>query len=442
MTMHRASLLAGTPRWAAWSALVIPAAGLCTAALYRTQPAARVAVPLPVAAPAAAAELPDGKLRIGLVSLSGGDALGMKSGSAARITDARTGEWLKAVPANAPIRVVADYATGQVLMKGPRIYVERPALEFSGGIVQIGSRRYPGKIRFELGGTGLQLVNELDIEQYLQGVLPGEIPASFGLEAQKAQAVAARSYALAQRGKHGTFDLCDRTCCQMYIGVTQATGKALAAVKATRHLCLWSGRKIAYAFFSADCGGLSAQVDDVPLRDKPAEHLDYLRIVRDAPRGGGTDYCCTSPYHQWTRRLTAQQIEARLNARPETYVGTFQELKVLDYDGSGRMHSVRLRGEEPAQVASTEPVAAPGTPVEKVVTGWELRRSLGALTLKSTRLKVDQPEPGIYRFTGRGFGHGLGLCQIGANGMAARGLTFRQILAHYYPGAKIAPLPR
>lgn len=405
-------------------------------------PSARVEVPLPAAAPAAAEELPDGRLRIGLVSLSGGAALGIKSGSPVRITDPRTRERVKAVPAGTPLRVVADYATGQVLIKGPHIYLARPVLEISGGLLQIGSRRYPGKIRFDLGGTGLQLVNELDIEQYLQGVLPGEIPSSFGLEAQKAQAVAARSYALAQRGKHGSFDLCDRTCCQMYIGLTRATGKALTAVRSTRHLCLWSGRKIAYAFFSADCGGLSARVDDVPLRDKPAEHLDYLRIVRDGPRGGGAVYCGTSPYHQWTRRLTAERIQERLNARPETYVGAFRELKVLDYDGSGRVRSVLLRGEEPAQVASTEPMAAPGTPIEKVVTGWEMRRSLGALTLKSTRLKIDQPEPGLYRFTGSGFGHGLGLCQIGANGMAARGLSFRQILAHYYPGAKIAALPR
>ncbi len=77
---------------------------------------------------------------------------------------------------------------------------------------------------------------------------------------------------------------------------------------------------------------------------------------------------------------------------------------------------------------------------EKEVTGWQLRRALGARFMKSTMVRIDQPEPGVYRFIGRGNGHGLGLCQIGAAGMARAGRGFRDILEHYYPGTRVAGL--
>ena len=93
---------------------------------------------------------------------------------------------------------------------------------------------------------------------------------------------------------------------------------------------------------------------------------------------------------------------------------------------------------EPA--AQTQSPGTAAEPVERKVSFWDVRRAIGTMRLKSTLVTLDQPEPDVFRFMGRGFGHGLGLCQIGANGMAQRGYGFRRILAHYYPGTRVAPL--
>lgn len=436
-------------RW--WTALLVPlvvGGAVFSGLQYRSTLRRRAAAP-----PIRQADVPpvptnrplDGRLRIGLVSQSGGAALTLKLLSAGGRVESGTGRIATSVPVGVPLSVTADFAAGQVRIDGPGVRMAGAQLTLAANKLRLGKRIYPDALEFRLAGTGLQVVNALEIEQYLQGVLPGELPRHFGPEAQKALAVAARSYALVQRGKHGDFDLCDQTCCQMYLGQVPGAVRGLAAVRATRHLCLWDGDKPAYTFYEADCGGLSTNVDDVPLKDKPAGSLSYLRMVRDAP-GGGEDYCASSPFHRWTKRLTKEKLEERLNRRPETYVGKLEEVRITEFDPSGRVKEVELRGAEPAPTTSATalfgvPPPAPG-PIEKTVSGWEFRRSVGALTLKSTRLTMDEPEPGQYRFTGTGFGHGLGLCQIGANGMAARGRTFRQILAHYYPGTEVRALPR
>lgn len=381
-------------------------------------------------------------LRVGLRRLSGKPSLEVKALSAVKILDG-TGRKLGSIPAGKKVVVTTDLSTAGVRVSGAGLEKSARDVVLSGRMLGVGTRRYPGKLAFQMGGAGLEIVNELEIEQYLEGVLPGELPRSFGLEAQKAQAVAARTYALVQRGKHGEFDLCDRTHCQMYVGMTRATGRAIQAVRSTRHQVLTHGGDLVYAFYSADCGGISTNVDEVPIKDKPAETLPYLTLVRDNS-GRGRDYCATSPYHAWSRRFTHQELEDRLNSEPETYVGKLREVKVLDYDPSGRVRTVLLRGVEPAlqpgtEVASTE--AVQGTPVEKQVHGWIFRRSVGPIALKSTLMRLDQPGDGVYRFQGSGFGHGLGLCQIGANGLARRGRDYRQILAHYYPGTKLERLP-
>lgn len=411
---------------------------------FRTlRPAApRAEAPARIAAPSAeatAAERPvDGRIRIGLRSLNGQGSLQVTLPAGSRAVRTSDGRVLKRLPAGVPFKVIADYDTGQVVIRGEGASVQAEDLTLSGsGLIRVGSRRrYPGQLRIRMEGTGLHLTNELDIEQYLEGVLPGEIPPSFGIEAQKAMAVAARTYALVQRGKHGEFDLCDRTCCQMYLGHHRGSRRGLAAVRATRRQCLWSEDELVYAFYSADCGGISTRVEDVPLKDKPAEPLPYLVPVSD--RGpGGEDYCETSPYHDWTRRLKRDELEERLNSEPTTQVGRLVDVRVGQTDATGRMLTVIVTTKPKASAEIPIPAA---TATEQEMSAWEFRRSVGPMTLKSTLLTIDQPEPGLFRFRGKGFGHGLGLCQIGANGMARHGKGFREILSHYYPGTRVAPL--
>src|SRR5262249_10976139 len=183
---------------------------------------------------------------------------------------------------------------------------------------------------------------------YLEGVLPGELPASFALEAQKALAVAARTYALRNRGKHADegADLCDGVHCQMYLGRTDASPRGMRAVRETRGLCAWYRGDLVCTFYSADCGGESTDAAFVPLKDMPKEILPYLRPVRDCPRPGAPDYCCASRSHWWSAEIPKARLEALLNAAPETWVGHLKSITFTGHDASGRVTTVRLEGED------------------------------------------------------------------------------------------------
>jgi stage II sporulation protein D len=434
-----------TPRLVFFGLLVAAAGALLFAGLRRPAPR-RAAQALP-RGPAPAAVVPppaplrpSGLVRIGLVRRSGGASIAVTPLAAGAIVDAATGRRLARLPARRSLALAADYATAEVAASQPGVAARGRELILSGGLLKIGTRRYPGRLRVRVVGTGLDLVNEVEIEDYLRGVLPGEIPPGFLPEAQKALAVAARTYALVQSGKHGEFDLCDGPHCQMYVGHRASARRGLAAVKATRHLCVWSGRELAYTFYEADCGGESTSAETVPLSDKPPGPIPYLVPVRDAGRTG-PDYCAESPYHRWVRQFPREELERRLATEPETVVGRLLGLRITESDPTGRALAVEIRSEslpEMTGFTAPDPNAAAET---RTVSAWIFRRAVGPLALKSLMMRLSQPKPEVYRFAGSGFGHGLGLCQIGANGMAKRGFTFRQILAHYYPGTKVRALP-
>jgi SpoIID/LytB domain protein len=206
--------------------------------------------------------------------------------------------------------------------------------------------------------------------------------------------------------------------------------------------------------------------------------VPYLRSVPDAPWPGGPHYCARSPHQHWTRLLTAEQVETALNADPETAVGTLRSLQVAAVDGSGRAKTMRVDGtmgltteaqrhggDEGGSEEKTVPAVAPRLapslasaaqaaalgdsgqpgvtpqPVTRTMAGYAFRRAVGPRRLRSTRFTVTQVSPTRFRVTGSGNGHGVGLCQIGARGMALPPYrcTFRQILAHYYRGVTVAP---
>jgi stage II sporulation protein D len=197
-----------------------------------------------------------------------------------------------------------------------------------------------------------------------------------------------------------------------------------------------------HTFYSADCGGRTSNNEDVLLPDMPREPLPYLRGVVDRPDGHRRDYCAASRHHQWTHTLTKAQLEARLNRCTPTRVGYLTEARFVAYDGAGRVKTVRLRGLALPPGMPRRAFIGPPPPVVREVDGWTYRRSVGWRVLKSTLVRLSHPAPDRYVFSGRGNGHGVGLCQIGANGMASEPYRrdFRQILAHYYPGSRVSGL--
>lgn len=279
-------------------------------------------------------------------------------------------------------------------------------------------RSYRGflTVRQEPDNT-LRVINTVPLETYLYGVIPAEIGSDVPLEAMKAQAVAARTYALKNRGKCRAdgFDLDDTTHCEGYLGVNGETALSNAAVDDTRGQVLTYNGRLIDAPYSTDSGGMTACDGDCP----------YLQAVRDADPTDGLDYANHGRYHTWTQTFTPTQIAALLARDPRTQVAQFLSLTLDGLDASGRITTATVTG-------------ADGT--LKTVTGPQLRQIMGYDLLRSTRVTLTRTPEGDYRFDGKGWGHGLGMSQDGAVAMASPPYrkSYLDILKHYYVGVQLA----
>lgn len=281
-------------------------------------------------------------------------------------------------------------------------------------------KRYRGflTVRHEPDNT-LRVINTVALEPYLYGVIPAEIGANVPMEAMKAQAVAARTYALKNRGKcvADGFDLDDTTRCEGYYGIDGETAASNAAVDGTRGQVLTYKGQLIDAPYSTDCGGMTA-CDD-------SGECPYLQAVRDSDPANGQDYAINERYHAWTQTFTPVQLAQLLSRDPRTRVATFISLAIDGLDASGRITTVTVAGADGSL---------------RSVTGPQLRQILGYDLLRSTRVVLTRTPEGDYRFDGKGWGHGLGMSQDGAVAMAGPPYHKRylEILKHYYVGVEIA----
>ncbi len=270
---------------------------------------------------------------------------------------------------------------------------------------------YDGALLADLAAPGLlRLINEVDLEQYVAAVVSTE----YGLddvEGSKAMAVAARTYALKSVGKYqGAYDHVDHTASQVYKGAARTTALAREAAEATRGEVLrFQGALIQATYFSSS-GGHTTANDAVWPGAKPVPYLQGVADPYDA-----------SPHRAWTSRIPQAKLLAALSQQYGGVTGVAVEARSRD----GRVRSLRLTraGKPPVTVASNE-------------FRMLLMRRLGAAGLKSTFFDLGT-EGGAYVFTGKGYGHGVGMSQWGAHGMAGKGFTYREILDHYYPGATL-----
>jgi stage II sporulation protein D len=251
----------------------------------------------------------------------------------------------------------------------------------------------------------LQLINVIALEDYLVGVLGGEMPKSFPLEALKAQAVAARTYALHKKleafGQQ--VHLGSGVLSQVYKGLKSEDRRTREAVEATRGLVLTYELTPIEAYFHASCGGRTESGSDALGRDLP-----YLQSV-DCP-------CAKMPVSHWNLTLRASEVEAALG-RGGVRGGS---LAVVARSQSGRARRIQL---------------APGRSLDAV----SFRERLGYDRVRSLSFDVTRRGDG-FALVGRGYGHGAGMCQWGAKAFADEGWGFREILAHYYPGTELQVL--
>ncbi len=291
----------------------------------------------------------------------------------------------------------------QVLLDGEP--VASPLL--AGAPVRLDGRELPGRVEIWTENGALVVVNALDLEDYVAAVVASEVPAGWPAEALRAQAVAARTFAVAQKvaqGPSARAHLGASMLDQVYKGAAHPESGALKAAHSTAGEVLTFGSAPIAAYFSASCGGASES-------GEAAFHL--------AP--GTTPYLAAGEpdgdAREWTVRVPLAELTEALRER---LGGEVRGLTVTARTASGRARSVRVE-------VSSGPRALPAV---------ELRQLLGYKRLPSLLFDVSM-EGGEAVFRGRGSGHGVGLCQWGARGRAMRGGTYREILAHYYPGAEL-----
>lgn len=279
-------------------------------------------------------------------------------------------------------------------------------------------------------GGGLTLVNTLDLEQYLLGVVPREIP-SLEFEAVKAQAVAARTYAVGHLGPREAlgFDFHPTVADQVYGGASAEDAMASRAIAATTgEILVHEGRPI-MAYYHSTCGGRTAAIDEV----WNAAPQPYLKSVSDAEPGGGY-YCDNSNRFRWTESWSEEQLLETLGRTLVSGddIDAVQDVRVVERTTSGRVETLRIE-------ADGRTYEVHGDSTRRVLLTAEQHR-----LLNSSRFELDRDERDgrVVRLTahGGGWGHGIGMCQMGAIGRAAAGQDYRRILTSYYRGARVERL--
>ena len=310
-----------------------------------------------------------------------------------------------------------------------------------GARVAWGNHRYRGMLLFVPTDTAILVVNRLELEDYLRGVVPLEIGVRSPNEwaAVQAQAIAARSFTvvLLQERARQAYDLTGSASDQVYGGVDAEHPMADEAIAATTGMVLLSGGRVVRAPYHSTCGGQTAAPSEVWRGGKDES---YLRSVSDGVPGSDRSWCDISPKYRWDRTFDRTELEDAVARYARTQGGGAAQ-------GGGGVRGARIVQQTRSGRAGTLVLDTDGGAVR--LTGNAIRYALrpsSGLILYSTYFSL---EPVIGRdgrlvqltLHGRGNGHGVGMCQWGAIGRARAGHDVRTILSAYFPGAQLAPLP-
>ena len=353
------------------------------------------------------------------------------------------------------------------------------------------AQTFLGKLRFVVDGDKLWAINELPVERYLASVISSEMSATSSLELLKAHAVISRSWLLVQMRRrkaiemgvqtasapvkvsdeegvvwydsdaHTLFDVCADDHCQRYQGITKATSPHVEeAIKATRGQLLMNGKEICDARFSKCCGGVSEEyeycwdnthkpyllsvVDNAPLGTAPTIDLTDEKTAQEWILSSPEAFCNTKDaavlgqvlnnydqetqdFYRWTVDFTQSELAELIRRKSGFDFGEIIDLQPLERGKSGRITRLKIVGTKLTRIIGKE---------------LEIRRALSESHLYSSAFVVERSEvvngvPQHFRLIGAGWGHGVGLCQIGAAVMGEKGYRYDEILHHYYQTAAI-----
>ena len=330
----------------------------------------------------------------------------------------------------APVQVVADGAG--FLLKGLRIQTDqltlhggeqglvltfpRLARKTNGVGMSTGDSSteiaLSGLVQLVRRGKGFLVINRVDLEEYVKGVVPAEVSSTWHQEMLKAQAVAARTYALYQKMLSATreYDVAATVQDQVYRGKQGIDGGILRAVEETRGLVVTYQNAPIYAAFSSTAAGLTEDAMNVWSKEYP-----YLKGV-ECP------FDLASPYYQWKSSFKIDTLEESLRQQGFS-VGTITTITPLSFSRGGRVATLRV-------------VHSGG---ELVLRGEELRKAVGYTIIPSTQFAIEFIGQDLV-LSGFGAGHAVGMCQWGAKELAELGYSFSTILQYYYPGTELQSL--
>lgn len=292
--------------------------------------------------------------------------------------------------------------------------------------------KYAGGLKFIVEGDRITAVNCIGMEDYLMSVISSEMKSSASIELLKAHAVISRSWLKARlkdhKAGHEHFDVCADDHCQRYQGLTMAVGDDVCrAIDRTWGQVLEYGGDICDTRYSKCCGGrtelFSTCWEDVDLPylqsvEDPFCDCENSSILSQVLN----DYDLhTADFHDWTAQYTTDELSELVRTRTGIDFGTIVALEAVERGPSGRIKYLRITGTLREEVIGKE---------------LAIRKALSSSHLKSSAFEIEKSPDGFV-LKGRGWGHGVGLCQIGAAAMAAQGYDYRQILSHYYVGAEI-----
>lgn len=248
------------------------------------------------------------------------------------------------------------------------------------------------------------MIDSVPLEKYVASVLAGEVSPSWPLEALKAQAIAARTFALLRMKERSNRPYHVQNSVMDQVFKTKPSEIFIRAARESAGLVLTNDKHLAETSFHSTCGGKTTDSKSVWGRSYP--HL------RGAPCG----FCNASPTFNWTVEMALADLEAKFSQK-------ISAIKILSRTADGRIDTLQVKGSK-----------------KQTLSGQEFRMALGPMRMKSTLVDNISVANGKVIIKGHGFGHGVGMCQYGALGMAKRGKSYKEILKHYYPSTQLAQL--
>ena len=316
-------------------------------------------------------------------------------------------------------------------------------LESSDGIIGIDGSKYRESLEFTGEGYAIRAINLIGVDNYLKGVVAKEMPASWNEEALRAQAVVARNYVATNQNKHASqgFHICGSTHCQVYGGYGAETARTNAAVEATAGELMYYGGAVVEGYFHSSSGGRTENSENLW-----SAALPYLVGVEDA-------YSTGTPYDNWETSFTLTEIKALL-ANNGVNIGDVTGLSITKTTENGRAYEVTIQGTSGKHVLQKDRIriffggerlkSTYFTIENSGSSSREVPSNNGSLSSIWTSLKALVDLQGgstktgsTITFKGKGYGHGVGMSQYGAQNMAKAGYNYQAILKHYFTGVDV-----